>query len=129
MYSVEEWCIRWYRKVAHQLQDSCTRVPRPSWSGACVRVNADYVIRTTSRLSVSMLIYLCHRFRFSYHQRIVDIVPDTFEPLVPKKPVAICKYEKEGAGRSWREGGKGREGGEGGEVGYLNHCIRESFRE
>ena len=30
------------RDVAQQLQDSCTRVPCPSWSGACVRVNADY---------------------------------------------------------------------------------------
>ena len=29
---------------------------------------------------------------------MVDIVPDTFEPLLPKKPVASYKYEKEGAG-------------------------------
>ena len=36
------------REVAYQLQDSCTRVPRPSWSGACVRINAHYAIRTTS---------------------------------------------------------------------------------
>ena len=36
------------REVAH-LQDRCSRVPRPSWSGACVRINADYAIRTTSR--------------------------------------------------------------------------------
>ena len=34
------------REVAYQLQDSCTRVPRSSRSGACVglRVNADYVV-------------------------------------------------------------------------------------
>ena len=25
----------------------CTRVPRPSWSGACIRANAHYAIRTT----------------------------------------------------------------------------------
>ena len=60
-----------------------------------------------------MLIYFCYRFRFSYHQRIVDIVPDTFEPLVPKKPVAICKYEKEGAGKDRGEGKGGDGEGEG----------------
>ena len=37
------------REMAYQLQDSCTRVPRPSWYGACVRINAHYAILTTLR--------------------------------------------------------------------------------
>ena len=41
------------REVAYQLQDSCTRVPRPSWSGACVRINVHYAIRTTSRPKIN----------------------------------------------------------------------------
>jgi nuclear cap-binding protein subunit 1 len=36
--------------------------------------------------------------RLSYHQRIVDIMPDEFEPLLPIKPGAHFKYEDEGAG-------------------------------
>ena len=35
--------------------------------------------------------------RLSYHQRIVDTVPDNFEPLIPAKPSAFYKYEKEDA--------------------------------
>ncbi|XP_064620133.1 nuclear cap-binding protein subunit 1-like [Lineus longissimus] len=36
--------------------------------------------------------------RLSYHQRIVDILPDEFEPLLPIKPGPHYKYEDEGAG-------------------------------
>ena len=41
------------REVAYQLQGSCTRVPRPSWSGACICINAHYPIRTTSRPKIN----------------------------------------------------------------------------
>ena len=37
--------------------------------------------------------------RLSYHQRILDIVPESFTELVPIKPTPFFKYEQEGAGR------------------------------
>ena len=40
-------------EVAHPLQDRCSGVPRPPWSGASVRNYADYVVRTTSRPTIS----------------------------------------------------------------------------
>ncbi|XP_046556398.1 nuclear cap-binding protein subunit 1-like [Haliotis rubra] len=36
--------------------------------------------------------------RLSYHQRLVDVVPETFANLIPIKPVPFFKYEQEGAG-------------------------------
>lgn len=36
--------------------------------------------------------------RLSYHQRLVDIVPADFAPLLPIKPNPGFKYDKEGAG-------------------------------
>ena len=41
------------REVAYQQQDSCTRVPRPSWCGACVRINTHYALQTTSRPKIN----------------------------------------------------------------------------
>lgn len=39
-----------------------------------------------------------HRcLRLSYHQRIVDFVPESFAPFVPAKPVPEYKYGEEGA--------------------------------
>ena len=40
-------------EVAHPLQDRCSGVPRPPWSGASVRNYADYVVRATSRPTIS----------------------------------------------------------------------------
>ena len=40
-------------EVAHPLQDRCSGVPRPPWSGASVRNYADYAVRTTSRPTIS----------------------------------------------------------------------------
>ncbi|XP_064474284.1 nuclear cap-binding protein subunit 1-like [Ornithodoros turicata] len=38
-----------------------------------------------------------HRcLRLSYHQRIVDFVPDTFTPFIPAKPQPVYKYGDEG---------------------------------
>ncbi len=39
--------------------------------------------------------------RFSYHQRVVDIVPSAFSPLLPPKPDPCFKYSQEGA-RKWQ---------------------------
>ncbi|XP_059175429.1 nuclear cap-binding protein subunit 1-A-like [Physella acuta] len=36
--------------------------------------------------------------RFSYHQRVVESVPESFAPLLPPEPKPIYKYEQEGAG-------------------------------
>lgn len=36
--------------------------------------------------------------RLSYHQRIVEIMPESYEPLIPIKPGPYFKYEKEGSG-------------------------------
>ncbi|XP_062577791.1 nuclear cap-binding protein subunit 1-like [Saccostrea cucullata] len=36
--------------------------------------------------------------RLSYHQRIAENVPESFEALIPEKPHPQFKYEKEGAG-------------------------------
>ncbi|CAH1254808.1 NCBP1 [Branchiostoma lanceolatum] len=36
--------------------------------------------------------------RMSYHQRIIETVPDTYGPLLPHEPNHIYKYEQEGAG-------------------------------
>lgn len=35
--------------------------------------------------------------RLSYHQRVVDTVPETFENLIPERPQSNFKYEMEGA--------------------------------
>jgi nuclear cap-binding protein subunit 1 len=37
--------------------------------------------------------------RLSYHQRIKDMMPESFESLIPAKPEAKFKYAAEGAGR------------------------------
>lgn len=36
--------------------------------------------------------------RLSYHQRIVDGVPGAFQPLLPRPPNHIFKFEGEGSG-------------------------------
>ena len=39
--------------------------------------------------------------RLSYHQRIVDIVPESFSALVPAKPTTVYKFGGEtGSGKS-----------------------------
>ena len=37
--------------------------------------------------------------RLSYHQRIKDMMPESFESLIPAKPEPKFKYAAEGAGR------------------------------
>ena len=37
--------------------------------------------------------------RLSYHQRIVDIVPAGFTPLIPAEPSFYYKYGEESAGK------------------------------
>jgi hypothetical protein len=44
------------------------------------------------------ILYAVHRF--SYHQRIADTVPESFAALLPEKPQAEYKYDKEGAGKN-----------------------------
>ena len=39
--------------------------------------------------------FLC---RLSYHQRLKELVPDNFDPLLPARPSPYYKYEQEGAG-------------------------------
>lgn len=36
--------------------------------------------------------------RFSYHQRLVDMLPKGCEALLPANPVAFCKYDEESGG-------------------------------
>lgn len=36
--------------------------------------------------------------RLSYHQRLVDTCPESFSNLLPIKPAAFYKYDREGAG-------------------------------
>ena len=38
-------------------------------------------------------------FRLSYHQRIKDMMPESFQSLIPAKPEPKFKYAAEGAGR------------------------------
>lgn len=38
-------------------------------------------------------------FRLSYHQRIKDMMPESFESLIPAKPEPKFKYASEGAGK------------------------------
>lgn len=40
--------------------------------------------------------HLLHH-RLSYHQRIVESVPENFEPLLPKKPGPVNKFKMEKA--------------------------------
>ncbi|KAL5004537.1 hypothetical protein ScPMuIL_017993 [Solemya velum] len=61
------------------------------WSG-CVDVDALFPKPTFVR----EVLYKC--LRLSYHQRIVDTVPDTFSALIPEKPSSYYKYEAEGSG-------------------------------
>ena len=39
-------------------------------------------------------------FRLAYHQRVKDIVPESFIALVPEKPEPIFKYENEDAAKT-----------------------------
>ena len=39
-------------------------------------------------------------FRLAYHQRVKDIVPESFIALVPEKPEPIFQYENEDAGKT-----------------------------
>lgn len=41
---------------------------------------------------------LLKAMRLSYHQRMVETVPESFEALIPERPHSEFKYEKEGAG-------------------------------
>ena len=41
---------------------------------------------------------LLRSMRMSYHQRMVEIIPESYEPLLPAKPQPYFKYEKEGSG-------------------------------
>ena len=46
------------------------------------------------------MFYSLHN-RLSYHQRIVDIVPESFSALVPAKPTTVYKFGGEtGSGKS-----------------------------
>ncbi|CAG5121145.1 unnamed protein product, partial [Candidula unifasciata] len=36
--------------------------------------------------------------RFSYHQRVVESVPESYAPLLPPEPKPIYRYDQEGAG-------------------------------
>lgn len=42
--------------------------------------------------------FLC---RLSYHQRITEIIPSSFEKLLPLKALPYYKYEEEGAGEGY----------------------------
>ena len=39
--------------------------------------------------------------RLSYHQRMVEIVPESFQPLLPRPPKSVYKFEGEGSGETW----------------------------
>ncbi len=47
----------------------CTCVPRPSWSGACVRINAHYDIRTTSRQKINWALLCVPRHNLERYGR------------------------------------------------------------
>ena len=45
-------------------------------------------------------LYFAMMFRLAYHQRVKDIVPESFIALVPEKPEPIFKYENEDAAKT-----------------------------
>ena len=50
---------------------------------------------------VLVIIFLPFHYRLSYHQRIVDIVPESFSALIPAKPATVYKFGGEaGSGKS-----------------------------
>ena len=49
-------------------------------------------------MSLNFLAFLY--YRLSYHQRIMDIVPESFSALIPAKPATVYKFGGEaGSGK------------------------------
>ena len=63
-----------------------------------------FTVNQKTECTVSLLIKMTYMYltvllpdlfhRLSYHQRVVDIVPETFKPLLPAKPGPNYKYDK-----------------------------------
>ncbi|XP_013421265.1 nuclear cap-binding protein subunit 1-like [Lingula anatina] len=67
---------------------------RWSWDDWSTCVEMDHLL--PKPMFVKEVLLQC--LRLSYHQRILETVPDSFAPLIPTKPHPVYKYEKEGAG-------------------------------
>lgn len=53
------------------------------------------------RINILKLInqfFVLHFYRLSYHQRIKDMMPASYEKLIPEITAPIYKYAAEGAG-------------------------------
>lgn len=79
--------VNWF---AHHLSNFQFRWSWEEWTD-CLNVDVDlpkpkFVIEVLAKC-----------LRLSYHQRIVESVPETFAPLVPNPPEPIYKYGEEGA--------------------------------